>query len=159
MIQKEVKFKDGSRIYYKTEHGETRRVIRFAYTNEYIDNASKYFYLDALMNMRENGNEIFSEIQRIYDSTTKSYDLQLVKDFCNRIRNASYYMVGDEVLLTAIYLKMVDLEAEKFSDSWPGKKLVLDSCKAVLIDMMPPRKAAMLNIEPNEEMEEDDSPI
>lgn len=159
MIQKEVKFKDGSRIYYKTEHGETRRVIRFAYTNEYIDNASKYFYLNALVNMRDCGKEVYAEIQKIYDSTTKNYDFQLVKKFCNRIRNSDYYAVGDEVLLTAIYLKMVDLEAEKVFDSWPGKKLVLDSCKAVLIDMMPTRKAAMLNIEPNEEMEVDESPI
>ena len=41
---------------------------------------------------------------------------------------------------------MIDLENSKWDDCWLGKKLVLDSCRAVLLEDVPYKKAANLNL-------------
>ena len=39
---------------------------------------------------------------------------------------------------------MIDLESEKLDDSWSGKKMVLDSCRAVLLENVPYKSAAII---------------
>ena len=114
MVQKEVIFKDGSRIYYIiSPNGNVRLKL------------------------------IYSDIEYIYSKATDKYNHQLNVEICLRARQHQYFL-GSDVFYTVIYLAMVDLESSKLDDSWLGKKMVLDSCKAVLLENIPYRKAANL---------------
>lgn len=151
IVQQKLKFKDGSMISYATTpSGEVRRVIDYAATDgypaEHVDNAGKYYYLKNLAQYKEEiGSALFSEIEYIYNNTSDKFDTGLCQEICHRINKRGFFEQAD-VFFSVIYLAMVDLEANKMSDDWLGKKLVLDSCKAVLIDGMPYREAANLHI-------------
>ena len=151
MVQKEVIFKDGSRIYYIiSPNGNVRRAVDYAanedFPAEHVDNAGKYYYLKTLVGFRDIGKLIYSDTEYIYSKATDKYNHQLNVEICLRARQHQYFL-GSDVFYTVIYLAMVDLESSKLDDSWLGKKMVLDSCKAVLLDNMPYRKAANLYLQ------------
>ena len=153
MIHQEVKFKDGSRIYYVTSpNGDVRRVIDYAANEgmpaEYVDNAGKYYYLKILVGFRDIGKLIYADIEHIYNITTNKYEHRLNVEICEIARQHQYFL-GSDVFYTVIYLAMVDLEASKLDDSWPGKKLVLDSCRAVLLENVQYKEAANVNLRNN----------
>lgn len=143
MVLQEVLFKDGSRIYYKASNNDVfRRVIQYA-DGEYVDNAGKYYYLNILENFRDIGEAFYKDLEFIYNITSSEYNKEAVRAICKRIRGRNYG-AGTEVFCTAIYLAMLDLEAEKKMPNWLGKALVLDSCKAVLLENMHYEQAAVL---------------
>ena len=149
VIQKEVKFRDGSRIYYKTDQcGNVRRVIDYAaskgYPAEYVDNAGKYYYLKILNNYRDDANVIYGHLKCICDKTTNIYDLTLNRELCSRLSD-SLFGHQSEVFFTVIYLAMVDLEASKIKPYWKGKQIVLESCRAVLLENYSYERAAELH--------------
>jgi len=45
---------------------------------------------------------------------------------------------------------MIDLENSKLDVCWFGKKLVLDSCRAVLLEDIPYKQAANMNLRSSE---------
>ena len=148
MVQKEVLFKDGSRIYYITSpNGDVRRAVDYAANEgmppEHVDNAGKYYYLKTLVGFRDVGKSVYSDIEYIYSISTDKYDFQINVEICRRARRHQYFL-GSDVFYTVIYLAMIDLESSKLDESWLGKKMVLDSCKAVLLEDMPYKKAANL---------------
>ena len=148
MVQKEVKFKDGSRIYYITSpNGDVRRVVDYAANDgvpaEHVDNAGKYYYLETLVGFRDIGELVYSDIEYIYNVSTDKYSHQTNVDICRRARQHPFFL-GSDVFYTIIYLAMIDLENSKLDDCWLGKKLVLDSCRAVLLEDVPYKKAANL---------------
>ncbi len=72
MVQKEVKFKDGSKIYYVTSpNGDVRRVVDYAANDgmptEHVDNAGKYYYLKTLVGFKDIGELVYSDIEYIYN--------------------------------------------------------------------------------------------
>lgn len=147
VIEEEIKFDDGSRIYYKTDiKGNVRRVIDYAaigdYLPRYVDNAGKYYYLKMLIGYRDEAMFIYHFLEYICELTTKDYPYiteEIIKKF------KGLYEDHSDVLFTVIYLAMVDLEASKMRPNWRGKEIVLESCKAVLVDNMPYRDAAELH--------------
>ena len=145
MVTQDIKFKDGSRIYHETKYsGVVYRKIEYSYGDS-CDNVGKYYYLKVLeQGYQDIAEQTYEDIIFIYNRTTSEFDLQIVKDLCERLRNRSCDP-GEEAFFTLIYMAMVDLEQEKKSSSWPGKKLVLDSCRAVLLDNIPYNEAAVLN--------------
>ena len=65
MVQKEVRFIDGSRIYYITSpNGDVRRAVDYAANEgmppEHVDNAGKYYYLKTLVGFRDIGKLVYS---------------------------------------------------------------------------------------------------
>lgn len=149
IVQQKLNFKDGSRIYYATSpSGDVRRIVDFAATDDYpaehVDNAGKYYYLKTLARNREDiGPAIFSEIQYMYNKTSDMFDIDFCREMFSRIKKRCFFEQA-EVFFCALYLEMIDYEATKQSTGKLGKKMVLEGCKAVLLDNIPYRKAATL---------------
>ena len=149
IVQQPLKIKDGSKIYYVTSPtGVVHRVIDYAATDsnpaEHVDNAGKYHYLKTLANVKDDiGPAIFNEIQYMYNKTSDKFDLELCREICDRIRKRCFFEQA-EVFFCAIYLEMLDYEATKQSIGRLGKKMVLEGCKAVLLENVPYAKAATL---------------
>ena len=148
MVQIEVKFKDGSKIYYVTSpNGDVRRVVDYAANDdmpaEHVDNAGKYYYLRTLVGFKDIGGLVYSDIEYIYNVSTEKYVHQTNVEICRKARQHQYFL-GSDVFYTIIYLAMIDMENSKLYDCWLGKKLVLDSCRAVLLENIPYKKAANL---------------
>lgn len=153
IVQQEVKFPDGSKIYYITSpNGIVRRVVDYAATKdtpaEHVDNAGKYYYLKTLVNFRDDydrplGHEIYAELEYMCSKATDRYDLELNREICRRIGKKQFFEKA-HVFFTVVYLAMVDLEANNLSDKWLGKQMVLNSCRAVLLEGKSYREAAEL---------------
>lgn len=148
MVQNSVNFKDGSKIYYtKFPNGKVIRVVDYAANDcmpaEHVNNAGKYYYLKTLSQFRDIGNLLYSDIEYIHCVSTAKYDYQTNVEICRRARQHRYFL-GSDVFYTIIYLAMIDLESEKLDDSWSGKKMVLDSCRAVLLENVPYKSAAFI---------------
>lgn len=155
IVQQTVKFPDGSKIYYTTSpNGSVRRVVDYAVTKErpaeHVDNAGKYYYLKTLVEHRDDddrplGHEIYSELEYICSKATAEFDLELVRDIYRRVRQKEFFEQA-EVFFTVVYLAMVDLEANKLEDHWLGKKMVLNTCRAVLLEGIPYEEAAEMYV-------------
>lgn len=145
MVQIELKWPDGSRIFYKKDSGGyVRRCIQYA-DGRYVDNTGKYYYLKVLENFRDIGQRTYQDLEYICNITSYKYDKMVETELCQKFRNC-IYGEGDGtcIFMTTIYLAMVDLEEGKINPNWPGKRLVLDSCKAVLLDGISFEKAAVM---------------
>ena len=142
MVLQEVNFKDGSRIYYKFKNNSYRRVIQYS-SGDCVDNAGKYYYLEELQDYRNIGERTFNALKVICDLTTEKYSYEMIKKidqlFCNEI-----YGEYANVFFTVIYLSMVDLEESKKHAKWPGKRLVLESCRQVLLENVSYEDAAVI---------------
>lgn len=140
MVLQEVKFQDGSRIYYKYENSTYRRVIQYSF-DYYVDNAGKYYYLKVLEDYRDIGSKVYLDLKHICELTTANYspdvNMQIGRNFTKEP-----YGDYESILFTVIYLAMVDMEESKKDASWPGKWLVLESCRQVLLENVPSEKAA-----------------
>jgi len=148
IVQQELKFRDGSKISYATSpNGEIRRVIDYAATKdnpaEHKDPAGKYYYLETLKDFKEIGRDIYSELEYICSKTTAKFDMSLCRVIYRRIEARGFFEQA-EVFFCAIYLEMVDYEATKLYEGRLGKEMVLEGCKAVLLDYVPYKKAANL---------------
>ena len=108
MVQKEVKFKDGSKIYYVTSpSGDVRRVVDYAASDgmpaEHVDNVGKYYYLKTLVDFKDIGELVYSDIEYIYNVSTDKYNHQTNVDICRRARQHQYFL-GSDIFYTIIYL-------------------------------------------------------
>ena len=167
MVTQDIKFKDeipgssGSRIYHEKKYGVVYRKVVYTYGDS-CDNVGKYYYLKVLeQSYQDIAEQTYEDILFIYNRTTNVFDLQIVKEICERLKNRSCYP-GEGAFFTLIYMAMVDLEQEKKDSSWPGKKLVLDSCRAVLLDNMHYEEAAILGTKyytPKNHIINDDEPF
>lgn len=145
MVQTIINWPDGSRIYYKTDTlGNVRRCVDFA-DGEGIDNAGKYYYLRILENYKDIGNRTYQDLEYICNMVSDRYSLDVEKELCRRFSDRIYGEGnGACIFMTIIYLAMIDLEEGKKHYNWLGKELVLNSCKAVLIDGISYEKAAVM---------------
>ncbi len=171
MVKKEIKFSDGTRIFYEEENGILHRFIEYAYSpyekiqlkkepylKELLDkqkrkyNAGKYYYLKKLQGLlyelnETQRNQLYSELKELHDKTGQEYDSKIInKDF---LATFGKYWRGNEIQCAAffvtIYLAMLDFEESKWQ--YPnslGKTMVLKSCEAVILGGKDPREAATM---------------
>ena len=164
MVKQEIKFSDGTRIFYEKENGFTHRFIEYAYTPEekrllqyikdrpYIKevldkrvrkyNANKYYYLLVLNSMHrrldyEPNCILCHELGQLCEKVGTEYDPNIVnKDF---LHTFGKYWHGNEIQCAAffatIYLAMLDMEKKKqHNPTCLGKGEVLLDCTNVLMD-------------------------
>ena len=161
MVQKEITFKDGTRIFYEETNGRVQRFIEYALSpmeKEKIKKrpslkplcesqvrkykADKYYYLNELQRIVRKMNDkqkkmLYNELKNLHDRTSAEYD--------SSIRNRSFlntfgkYWPDNEhqcaCFFVTIYLAMVDLEQGK--SIYPhsmGKTMVFKSCEAVILN-------------------------
>lgn len=149
IVKQKLKFKDGSRIdYTELPDGSCIRVIYFAATDgepaQTINYAAKHFYLETLQNVREDkGSEynekLFREIEYLYNKTSSVFDLDFCREISGRIERLCLFTHA-HVFFCALYLEMIDYELSVSLN----KEMVLEGCRAVLIDCLPYKKAANL---------------
>lgn len=171
MVQKEIKFSDGTRIFYEDVKGNPQRFIQYSYTPEErekieknpiikdaIDskkkkhNAGKYYYLEILRNLVSSlddnqKRQLYDDLKALHDRTGQEYDSNIVnKEF---LEIFGQYWSNNKVqcaaFFTTIYLAMVDLEGSKWK--YPnslGKTMVLKSCEAVILGGKDPKEAATM---------------
>lgn len=160
MVQKEITFNDGTRIFYEVSNGNVQRFIEFPLSQAEKENiiisrflkinyeervrkynAGKYYYLKVLeyicFDLNTNQKiQLYNELKNLHDRTSADYD--------PNIRSRSFletfgkYMPNNKPMGAAffmtIYLAMVDYEQEKSIDpNLMGKTLVLKSCEAVIL--------------------------
>ena len=171
MVQKEITFSDGTRIFYEKVNGWTQRFIEYSISpleKEEIkqkpflksiiesqnkkNNAGKYYYLKILSNIAGllNNNQklqLYKELCDLHDKAGREYDRGIInKDF---LKTFGKYMKFNEIQSAAffvtIYLAMLDLEEnrEKYPHSL-GKTMVLKSCEAVILEGKDPEAAAIM---------------
>lgn len=160
MIQKELKFKDGTRIFYEETNGRVQRFIEYALspmekeqigkeiilksifepiTRKY--NAGKYYYLSILQNTvlkldRSQKIQLYNDLKNLHDRTSAEFDFSILKN--GFLDTFGKYWPGNEhqcaSFFTLIYLAMIDLEQGK--SIYPhsrGKTMVLKSCEAIIL--------------------------
>jgi len=169
MVQKEITFSDGTRIFYEETDGKVQRFIEYALTpreKEIIKkrpssktiveskvrkhNAGKYYCLGVLhgivLELNDNQKaQLYNELKNLHDRTSADYDSNIInKRF---LETFGKYWPGNEnqcaSFFTTIYLAMVDLEEGK--RNYPqsmGKTMVLKSCEAVILNGAAPKVAA-----------------
>lgn len=171
MVQKEITFNDGTRIFYEKTNGRVQRFIEYALSpmeKEAIMkhpslkplhesqvrkyNAGKYYYLDVLYGivLGLNGNQknhLYNELKNLHDRTSAEYDSSILKkgflDTFGKYWPDNNYQCA--CFFVTIYLAMVDLEDGK--KNYPhsmGKTMVLRSCEAVILKGVDPRAAATM---------------
>lgn len=182
MVQKEITFNDGTRIFYEELNGRVQRFIEYALSpmeKEKIKeepllkfhfdsvnrkyNAGKYYYLDVLYSIvcglsETQKNLLYNELKELHDKVGREYDPNILgKGFLSTFGK---YWKGNNAqcaaFFTTIYLAMLDLEASKkqFSSSL-GKTMVLRSCRAVILEGKDPREAAVMFERKREEVADD----
>ena len=155
MVQKELTFPDGTRIFYEEANGIMQRFIEYATSpREKIRkyNAGKYYYLKILHRIvkrldEKQRSQLYSELKALHDKVGMKYDSNIV----NRsiLQTFGKYWRGNEIKCTAffttIYLAMLDLEENKaqFPHSL-GKSMVLASCGAIINWGKDPNEAATM---------------
>lgn len=146
MIQQELKWKNGSRIYYdKDLNNNVRRRVHFSNGHD-VDNAGKYYYLNILGSFKYHYNNdvivsMYRDLEAIHAKVTSSYDNNLETELCNKF---SRYGADMQVFFSIIYLAMLDMESSGIKSKWKGKDIVLYSCKAVMLDNMEYKEAAVM---------------
>ena len=160
MVQKEITFKDGTRIFYEETNGRVQRFIEYALSpmekeqirKENISeslfeshvkkyNAGKYYYLNILQNTvrkldESQKKQLYNDLKNLHDRTSAEYDSRIVnKSFLDTFGkywpNNNYQCA---CFFTIIYLAMLDMEQGK--SIYPhskGKTMVLKSCEAVIL--------------------------
>lgn len=171
MVEVEIKFKDGTRIFYEEENGVKNRWIEYSYTpeekekikkNPLIENgladklrkykADRFHYLGVLYGMVRGMDE--TQKQQLYN------DLKTLHDFVDteynpKVRSHKFlstfgkYNPNNSVqcaeMFITIYLDMLDLEVGK--SQYPnslGKTMVLKTCEAVILKGVHYEEAAMM---------------
>lgn len=182
MVQHKLYFSDGTRIFYECKNGRIQRFIEYAYTPQELEkikkmpilkhnidskqrkfNAGKYFYLDRLSQLtyelnNEQKYQLYEDLKTLHDKVGKEYDSNVLdKSF---VETFGKYSKGNKVqciaFFSTIYLAMLDLEANKdeFPNS-PGKKMVLKSCEAVILQNKKPEDAAVMFERKHEDVSDD----
>ena len=171
MFEKEIKFKDGTRIFCEKENGSMQRFIEYGYSpwekaqiekNPQLKsafdrkvrkwNCGKYYYLDVLSGIACKLNDsqrqqLYNELKELHDKAGQEYDPNIInKDF---LLTFGKYWQGNEkqcaVFFVTIYLAMLDWEDCK--RSYPnslGKTMILKSCEAVILKNVDYREAATM---------------
>jgi len=170
MVQKEIKFSDGTRIFYERENGILHRYIEYAYTQKDKEliknkpqvkskieskvrkcNAGKYYYLDVLYSIvckinDSQRHQLYNDLKELHDKVGQEYDSNILnKDFLCTFGKYWHDNIQCAAFFSIIYLAMLDLEENK--KDYPnslGKTVVLKSCKAVILDNVDPRDAAIM---------------
>ena len=171
MVQKEITFNDGTRIFYEELNGRVQRFIEYALSpmeKEKIKeepllkfhfdsvnrkhNAGKYYYLDVLhgivLELNDNQKyQLYNDLKNLHDRTSAEYDSNIInKSFLDTF--GKYWPSNENQcasFFTTIYLAMVDLEDGK--RNYPhsmGKTMVLKSCEAVILNGVDPKVAATM---------------
>jgi len=171
MVQKEITFNDGTRIFYEESNGRVQRFIEYALSpieKEKIKehpslkplfeskvrkyNAGKYYYLDVLQGIisdlsTNQKNQLYNDLNNLHDRTSAEYDSNIInKSFLDTF--GKYWPSNEHQcasFFTTIYLAMVDLEDGK--RNYPhsmGKTMVLKSCEAVILKCVDPKEAATM---------------
>jgi hypothetical protein len=171
MVKQEVKFSDGTRIFYEDDNGVTQRYIEYGYSPQDIQqlndkpflketiekqvrkyNAGKYYYLRILYGIAHGfndaqRNQLFNELKELHDKVGLEYDINTVRNYIKPTFGKYWY--GNEIQCAAffvtIYLAMLDLEENK--NNYPnslGKTMVLKSCEAVILEGKDPNSAATM---------------
>ena len=184
MVEKELKFKDGTRIFYEQENGKVQRYIEYAYTPQELEkikekpilksvfdakdrkhNAGKYYYLDVLYGIvcdldDPQKNQLYGELKELHDKVGGVYDPKVLDQ--RFLATFGKYGKGNNAQCAAffatIYLAMLDLEVSK--NHYPhslGKTMVLRSCEAVILHNKDPRDAAVMFERKHEDVSDDDS--
>ena len=163
MVQKEIKFSDGTRIFYEEVNGITKRFIEYAYSpqekqllqiikdkpflKEQFEkrvrkhNASKSYYLLVLNDIRrrlddEQNNILYHELEELCEKAGTEYDSNIVNN--DILHTFGKYWHGNEIqcaaFFTTIYLAMLDMEKKKqHNPESLGKGTVLLDCEEVLM--------------------------
>lgn len=170
MVQKEIKFSDGTRIFYEVENGIPQRFIEYSYTQQEKEqmkkhplikkaledkvrkhNAGKYYYLQILNSQveqlgKDEKYQIYNDLKDVHDKVGTVYDKSLIEDFPQRF--GKYWpdnAIQWGAFFVTIYLAMLDLEDSKWK--YPnsiGKTMVLKSCEAVILGGKDPSDAAKM---------------
>lgn len=171
MVEKELTFKDGTRIFYEEVRGRKQRFIEYAFTKDELEkmrqspilrdffekqnrkyNAGKYYYLNVLSGVvgrfnETQRNQLYKELKELHDKVGREYDPNVLgKDFLTTF--GKYWNNNNAqcaAFFATIYLAMLDLEANK--DKYPhslGKTMVLESCGAVILENKDPKQAAVM---------------
>lgn len=171
MVKQEVNFKDGTRIFYEESNGTVQRFIEYSYSPQEIEemknkpyiksiiesrnrkhNAGKYYYLEILSNLvysldKSQKNQLYNDLKALHDKVGQQYDPSIInQDFLNTFGH--YWKDNSRqcaAFFVTIYLAMLDLEESKWKyPNSPGKTMVLNSCKAVILEGKDPRVAATM---------------
>lgn len=183
MVQKDVFFKDGTRIFYEETDGTPQRYIEYAFTPQeirdmkekpflksYIENrvrkhnAGKYYYLGVLAGIVrgfdiKQRDHLYMKLKELHDKTSAQFDRTIFTE--DYKKEFGRYWKGNEIqcyaFFTTIYLAMVDWEELKqnFKSSM-GKTMVLKSCEAVIYGWKDPRDAAIMFERKNINVHEED---
>lgn len=182
MVKEEIKFNDGTRIFYEEERGRMQRFIEYSYTPQELEkirekpilksfydtqvrkyNTGKYYYLDVLHSIACELNkaqriQLYNELKELHDKVGREYDPMVRSE--NFLFTFGKYWEGNKAQCAAffvtIYLAMLDLEASK--EQFPhslGKTMVLRSCEAVILQNKDPREAAVMFERKREEVADD----
>jgi hypothetical protein len=171
MVQKEITFNDGTRIFYEEKNGRVYRYIEYnlsPFEKEQIKknptleaffkksvkkrNCGKFDYLQELGDIARKLNDnqrqqLYNELKELHDKVGKEYDPNIKN--ANFLRTFGKYWRGNEkqcaAFFVTIYLAMLDLEEDK--SKYPrslGKTMVLKSCEAVILKNVDYRDAAVM---------------
>ena len=182
MVEKEIKFSDGTRIFYEEVRGRKQRFIEYSLSPHELEkikekpilksfydtqirkyNAGKYYYLDVLSGIvcglsETQKNQLYNELKELHDKVGREYDPNILgKSFLATF--GKYWKDNNAqcaAFFATIYLAMLDLEANK--DKYPnslGKTMVLRSCRAVILEGKDPREAAVMLERKREEVADD----
>ena len=181
MIEKELTFKDGTRIFYENVNGRKQRFIEYSYTPSELRkvkekpilksifdekvrkyNAGKFYYLDVLYSIvcelnESQRNQLYAELKELHDKVCREYDPKVLgKGF---LETFGKYWENNHAQCAAffvtIYLAMLDLEDGK--EQYPhslGKTIVLRSCEAVILGGKDPKEAAVMFERKNDDAED-----
>ena len=182
MVEKELTFKDGTRIFYEEENGRMQRFIEYSYSpielrkikekpilKSFFDSKIRKFYAGKFNYLTElscivcklneaQKNQLYNELKKLHDKVGREYDPNILgKGFLATF--GKYWKDNNAqcaAFFTTIYLAMLDLEANK--DKYPnslGKTMVLRSCRAVILEGKDPREAAVMFERKREEVADD----
>jgi len=171
MVEKELTFKDGTRIFYEEVRGRKQRFIEYSLSPHELEkikekpilkslfdekvrkyNAGKYYYLDVLhgivLELNDNQKyQLYNDLKNLHDRTSAEYDSNIInKSFLDTF--GKYWPSNENQcasFFTTIYLAMVDLEdGKKYNPRSTGKTMVLKGCEAVILKGVDPKVAATM---------------
>ena len=143
MVEIELTFNDGTRIFYEEVQGRKQRFIEYSLSPHELEkikekpilksiydtqvrkyNAGKYYYLGVLYSIvcglsETQRNQLYNELKELHDKVGREYDPKVRgKDFLSTFGK---YWKGNNAqcaeFFITIYLAMLDLEASK--DKYP----------------------------------------